>query len=136
MTEKQHWKSNNLCLIEETTGVSLYGTVCTDMDFIAKQLNDKIDTIERLRKENEELKKDLFEAFNQSKYITVQKTVIFDLKKENEELKKELVEFKKWEKHIGDVKMEELDRVFKMSIYEIAEAFDYYKERIEKLERS
>ena len=58
MTEKQHWKSNNLCLIEETTGVSLYGTVCTDMDFIAKQLNDKIDTIERLRKENEELKKE------------------------------------------------------------------------------
>ena len=58
MTEKQHWKSNNLCLIEENTGVSLYGTVCTDIDFIAKQLNDKIDTIERLRKENDELKKE------------------------------------------------------------------------------
>lgn len=57
------------------------------------------------------------------------------LKKENEELKEELTKFKEWEKHIGDVKREELDRVFKMSIYEIAEAFDYYKERIKKLEK-
>ena len=57
-----------------------------------------------------------------------------EFQKENEELKKELVEFKKWEKYVGDVK--DIDRIFKMSIYEIAEAFEYYKERIEKLERS
>ena len=59
-----------------------------------------------------------------------------EYRKENDELKKELMEFKKWEKHIGDVKREEFDRVFKMSIYEIAEAFEYYEKRIEKLERS
>ena len=61
---------------------------------------------------------------------------VLSLEKENEELKKELVEFKKWEKHIRDVRREDLDRVFKMSVYEIAEAFEYYKERIKKLERS
>ena len=55
--------------------------------------------------------------------------------KENKELKGELAKFKEWKKHIGDVKREELDKVFKMSIYEIAEAFDYYKERIKKLEK-
>lgn len=54
---------------------------------------------------------------------------------ENEELKEELMKFKKWEKYVGDVKREDLDRVFKMSIYEIAETFEYYKERIEKLEK-
>ena len=57
-----------------------------------------------------------------------------ELEKENEQLQKELEKFKKWEKHIGDVRREDLDRVFKMSIYEIAEAFGYYKERIRVLE--
>lgn len=56
------------------------------------------------------------------------------LYKENQQLKEELEEFKEWEKHIRDVKREELDRVFKMSIYEIAEAFEYYKKRIKELE--
>ena len=56
------------------------------------------------------------------------------LSDENEQLKRELTKFKEWKKHIGDVKREELDRVFKMSIYEIAEAFEYYEERIKKLE--
>ena len=55
------------------------------------------------------------------------------LQKENEQLKQELQEFKEWEKWVGDVKREEVDRVFKMSIYEIAEAFEYYKNKIKEL---
>ena len=57
MTEKHKWISDNLSLIEETTGIKLYGTVCTDITFIAKQLNDANETILRLEKENEQLKK-------------------------------------------------------------------------------
>ena len=56
MTEKHKWISDNLSLIEETTGIKLYGTVCTDITFIAKQLNDANETILRLEKENKELK--------------------------------------------------------------------------------
>lgn len=56
------------------------------------------------------------------------------LEEENEQLKKELIELKKWEKYVGDVKREDLDKVFKMSIYEITEAFAYYEKRIKELE--
>ena len=49
-------------------------------------------------------------------------------------LHKENQRLKEYEKYVGDVKREELDRVFKMSIYEIAEAFQYYKKRINELE--
>lgn len=56
------------------------------------------------------------------------------LNDENEQLKQELIELKKWEKYVGDVKREDLDKVFKMSIYEIAEAFAYYEKRIRELE--
>ena len=56
------------------------------------------------------------------------------LNDENERLKQELIELKKWEKYVGDVKREDLDKVFKMSIYEIAEAFAYYEKRIKELE--
>ena len=52
MTEKHNWITDDLCLIEETTGVKLYGTVCTDITFIAKQLNDANKTIRKLEKEN------------------------------------------------------------------------------------
>ena len=58
---------------------------------------------------------------------------IMELEKKNEQLKQELQEFKEWEKWVGDVKREEVDRVFKMSIYEIAEAFEYYKNKIKEL---
>lgn len=54
---------------------------------------------------------------------------------ENKQLKKELTKFKEREEHIRDVKREELDRVFKMSIYEIVEAFEYYQKRIKELEK-
>lgn len=57
-----------------------------------------------------------------------------ELGNENEQLKQEIAKFKEWEKYIGDVKREDLDRVFKMSIYEIAEAFEYYRKRIKELE--
>lgn len=56
------------------------------------------------------------------------------LQKENNQLKKELTKLKEWEKYIGDIKREELDAVFKMSIYEIADGFKYYQERIKELE--
>lgn len=56
------------------------------------------------------------------------------LNDENERLKQELIELKKWEKYVGDVKRDDLDKVFKMSIYEIAEAFAYYEKRIKELE--
>jgi hypothetical protein len=36
---------------------------------------------------------------------------------------------------VNSVKREEIDKIFKMSIFEIAEAFDYYKERIKELEK-
>ena len=51
------------------------------------------------------------------------------LNDENERLKQELIELKKWEKYVGDVKRDDLDKVFKMSIYEIAEAFAYYEKK-------
>lgn len=57
-----------------------------------------------------------------------------ELADENEQLKQELIELKKWEKYVGDVKREDLDKVFKMSIYEITEAFAYYEKRIKELE--
>lgn len=44
-----------------------------------------------------------------------------ELSDENEQLKQELIEFKKWKKYVGDVKREDLDKVFKMSVYEIAD---------------
>lgn len=50
------------------------------------------------------------------------------------ELHEENQSFKEWEKHIGDVKREELDRVFNLSVYEIAEAFNYYENRIKELQ--
>jgi plasmid maintenance system antidote protein VapI len=49
-------------------------------------------------------------------------------------LHEENTRLKEYEKYVGDVKREELDRVFKMSIYEIAEAFQYYEGRIKELE--
>ena len=72
MTEKHEWVSDDLCLIEKTTGVKFYGTVCTDMEFLAKYMNDLIneneqlkstnmeyeDALGRLEEENEQLKKE------------------------------------------------------------------------------
>ena len=55
--------------------------------------------------------------------------LVNELHEENEQLKKEIVKFKEKEKHIRDVKKEVLDRVFKMSIYEITDAFEYYRKR-------
>ena len=61
MTEKHNWVTDDLCLIEETTGVKLYGTACTDISFIAKQLNMANKTIRELEEENEQLKKENYE---------------------------------------------------------------------------
>lgn len=47
----------------------------------------------------------------------------------------EIEKYREWEKWVRDVRRETVDRVFKMSIYEIAEAFEYYEERIQELEK-
>ena len=96
------------------------------MNNLNEKATERSKALSKLQKENGQLQKDAtILVYSNQEY-----------RKENDELKKELMEFKKWEKHIGDVKREEFDRVFKMSIYEIAEAFEYYEKRIEKLERS
>ena len=84
MTEKHNWITDDLCLIEETTGVKLYGTVCTDMAFIAKQLNDANKTIKKFEKENKELK----EKNEQLRFgLKKIKGVLHSLEDENKNLK-------------------------------------------------
>lgn len=51
------------------------------------------------------------------------------LSKENVQLKQQRHEW------VNSVKREEIDKIFKMSIFEIAEAFEYYKKRIKEYER-
>ena len=46
-----------------------------------------VELLNTLSEENEQLKKQLSDDFNQSNCITVQKSIISDLKKENEQLK-------------------------------------------------
>ena len=120
-------------------------------------LNDVNKVINNLRKENEDLKKEIervtkdrenlafisdcsVQVMNEEEkfkedYLRIATNDLKKLQEENKELKKELAKFKEWEKYVGHVKREELDRVFKMSIYEIAESFEYYKKRIETLEK-
>lgn len=50
-------------------------------------VNGYVDKIKELKKENEELKQQLADEFNQSTCITLQKSKIIDLEKENGELK-------------------------------------------------
>lgn len=60
--------------------------------FFDRENNDKeidVDTVVDLLNENEKLKCQIAEDFNQSNCITVQKSIINDLKKQNEELKYE-----------------------------------------------
>ena len=83
---------------------------------IVSLLNEQHEQIERLKQN--------FRALDEVKC---------ELSEENEQLKQELIELKKWEKYVGDVKRDDLDKVFKMSIYEIAEAFAYYEKRIREL---
>lgn len=52
--------------------------------------------------------------------------------KENEQLKKELEKYDEW---CGSVKRENIDKVLKMSVFEIVGAFEYYTERIKDYER-
>ena len=93
--------------------------------------NDVVDLLNELRDENKDLKISL-KALNEELSLANRDCDI--LEEENEQLKEELIEFKKWETYVGDVKREDLDKVFKMSIYEIAEAFAYYEKRIKELE--
>jgi len=84
MTEKHKWISDNLSLIEETTGIKLYGTVCTDITFIAKQLNDANETILRLEKENEQLKSELQDKRLGINLFNAENTLLME---ENEHIK-------------------------------------------------
>lgn len=93
--------------------------------------NDVVDLLNELHDENKDLKISL-KAFDEELSLANRDCDI--LEEENEQLKEELIEFKKWEIYVGDVKREDLDKVFKMSIYEIAEAFAYYEKRIKELE--
>ena len=93
--------------------------------------NDVVDLLNELHDENKDLKISL-KAFDEELSLANRDCDI--LEEENEQLKEELIEFKKWETYVGDVKREDLDKVFKMSIYEIAEAFAYYEKRIKELE--
>ena len=52
------WVSDNLMLMETNTGVKLYGTVCTDISFIANQLNENEAQLNKLTKENNCLKEE------------------------------------------------------------------------------
>ena len=56
MSEKHEWVSDDLCLIEKTTGVKFYGTVCTDMEFLGKYMNDLINENEQLKQSHAQLK--------------------------------------------------------------------------------
>ena len=87
-----------------------------DIERVVDLLNEQYEQIERL--------KGNFKALDEVKC---------ELADENEQLKRELIEFKKCGKYVGDVKREDLDKVFKMSIYEVAEAFAYYEKRIKEL---
>ena len=89
----------------------------TELDYLKMKLEDREKAFDKLFKRHMDLLKQQGE-----------------LEKENEQLKEELMKFKEWEKYIGDVKREYLDKVFNMSIYEIAEGFQYYQERIKELE--
>ena len=88
------------------------------------EMEDLCLLLNELNDENEQLKQGLNDDLE----------LIGQLQEENKQLKQELIEFKKWGKYVGDVKKEDLDKVFKMSIYEIAEAFTYYEKRIKELE--
>ena len=59
-------------------------------------------------------------------------TALNELIKENEELKQQLQKYDGW---CNSVKRKNIDKVLKMSIFEIVEAFEYYEERIKDYER-
>ena len=113
MTEKRFKEIVSVeTIVDNKTGLHYKPVMLSD---------DFLDLINKIAKENEHLKNKL-EFF-------------YELNKPYGDIIKELGKFKEWEKYSRDVKREELDRVFKMSIYEIAETFKYYEERIKKLER-
>ena len=93
--------------------------------------NDVVDLLNEQHEQIEDLKDVNIRCCNEYSYFHKR---MMQVEKENEQLKQELIEFKKWETHVGDVKREDLDKLFKMSIYEIAEAFAYYEKRIKELE--
>ena len=60
MTEKQfkqEWVSDGVSITEKSVNVKLWATICTDVDLIAKTLNQYINTMNKLNDENQELKR-------------------------------------------------------------------------------
>jgi len=98
MTEKHNWVTDDLCLIEETTGVKLYGTVCTDISFIAKQLNMANKNIRKLEEKNKELQErndrqykqlgDLYRLIKEKDWRALS-DILDDFKRNDEQLQKE-----------------------------------------------
>lgn len=95
-----------------------------------------ITLLNHLSNENEQLKSKLFdcnlELEHSKESVGDAYYELTQLKKENEQLKKELQKYSNW---CGSVKRENVDKVFKMSIFEIIEAFEYYEERIKDYEK-
>ena len=98
MTEKHNWVTDDLCLIEETTGVKLYGTVCTDISFIAKQLNMANKNIRKLEEKNKELQErnnrqckqldDLYRLIEEKDWRALT-DILDDFKRNDEQLQRE-----------------------------------------------
>lgn len=131
-------KSRPLIYDEESCDDYYFCGDYRDFISICRQLNDFDVENKKLKKQNKTLKLLLqnWEQLDAEKDRQIEKMneSLNSLVGENRVLKQEIVKFKNWENHIGDIKREDLDKVFKMSIYEIAEAFKYYRERIKELE--
>ena len=129
MTEKRYveelWAYDDIMVKDNESGEELWNNM------IYERMNKQDEQIKELKIElQNKTEKWKYELGMKLKYHSK----LIDSEKDNEQLKKELIKFKEWEKYIGGVKREELDAVFKMSIFEIAEGFEYYKKRIKELE--
>lgn len=116
MTEKRftHEKWYDERKIKENGELFAIVDVYNQADTICNRLNELFDENEKLKKERR---------------IWLESQEEFEcLSEENEQLKQQRHEW------INSVKREEIDKIFKMSIFEIAEAFEYYQKRIKELE--
>jgi len=88
-----------------------------------------IGLLNELHEENEQLKQTIDRLTLDN---TKQKKVLNATKKENKQLKQDIQRYSDW---ADSVKRENIDKVLKMSVFEIAEAFEYYNKRIHELEK-
>lgn len=69
------------------------------------------------------------ETFTEAKKISILANKLAD---KNEQLKQQLQKYDDW---CNSVKRENIDKVLKMSVFEIVELFEYYDEKIEDYEK-